>query len=172
MIEGTKIVLLSIAAAIVYGILHDQITARICVEYFTIGHPPIFETESPTLLAFGWGIIATWWAGLFVGIPAALAARVGSWPKMATRDLIRPILYLLMTMGLLALIAGVSGYLVSRAGLVQLLEPLASQVPLERHDAFLADGAAHLASYAAGFIGGCAISAWTIFHRRSLAQRR
>ena len=41
-IESLKIVVLCIVAAIVYGILHDQVTARVCVEYFTIGHPPIF----------------------------------------------------------------------------------------------------------------------------------
>jgi len=35
--EYIKIVLLAIAAAISYGILHDQITVRVCIEYFTIG---------------------------------------------------------------------------------------------------------------------------------------
>lgn len=38
-IESLKIVLLCIVAAIVYGILHDQVTARVCAEYFAIGHP-------------------------------------------------------------------------------------------------------------------------------------
>jgi hypothetical protein len=28
----------------------------VCVEYFTIGHQPIFHTDDPTLLAFGWGV--------------------------------------------------------------------------------------------------------------------
>jgi hypothetical protein len=60
LIESLKIILLCIVAAIVYGILHDQVTARVCVEYFTIGHPPIFHTDDPTLLALGWGVIATW----------------------------------------------------------------------------------------------------------------
>jgi hypothetical protein len=45
--ETCKIVFLSVAAAILYGILQDQVTARICVEYFTIGHLPVFPaTES------------------------------------------------------------------------------------------------------------------------------
>jgi hypothetical protein len=51
------IIILCIASAVVYGIVHDQITARICVEYFTIGHPPVFATESPTLLGLGWGAV-------------------------------------------------------------------------------------------------------------------
>src|SRR3954451_19765307 len=66
MMQALAIVLLSILAAVLYGIVHDQVTARICVEYFTIGHPPVFDTESPTLLGLGWGVIATWWVGLVV----------------------------------------------------------------------------------------------------------
>ena len=40
--EILKIAGLCILSAIFYGVLHDQVTARVCVEYFTIGHPPIF----------------------------------------------------------------------------------------------------------------------------------
>lgn len=43
-------VALSVLAAVVYGILHDQITARICVEYFTIGHARLIDSDSPTVL--------------------------------------------------------------------------------------------------------------------------
>jgi len=75
--EFAKIVLLSIAAAICYGILHDQVTARICVEYFTVFHPPVFPTDDPTLLALGWGVIATWWLGAFLGVVLAISARTG-----------------------------------------------------------------------------------------------
>ena len=96
--ESLKIIVLCIVAAIVYGILHDQVTARVCVEYFTIGHPPIFHRDSPTFLAFGWGVIATWWVGLIVSVSAVLACRVGSWPKFNATDLIRPIGCLLIAM--------------------------------------------------------------------------
>ncbi len=60
--DSLKIILLSIAAAVAYGIIHDQITARICVEYFTIGHPPVFGTDDPTLLGIGWGMSGCSWA--------------------------------------------------------------------------------------------------------------
>ena len=76
--QSAKIILLCIAAAVIYGIVHDQITARVCVEYFTIGHPDIFGTDSPTLLAFGWGIVATWWAGVLIGVPLAFTSLLGS----------------------------------------------------------------------------------------------
>jgi len=37
--QAIAIVALCIGSAVAYGILHDQVTARVCVEYFTIGHP-------------------------------------------------------------------------------------------------------------------------------------
>jgi hypothetical protein len=58
--QSIKIILTCVVAAVLYGIVHDQVTARICVEYFLVFHPPIFPTQSPTLLALGWGVIATW----------------------------------------------------------------------------------------------------------------
>ncbi len=67
------IVLQCVAACVVYGVIHDQFTVRICLEYFTIGHPPVFPTVNPTLLALGWGVIASWWVGVLVGIPLASA---------------------------------------------------------------------------------------------------
>ena len=59
----SNIVLLCMAAAIAYGIVHDQITARLCVEYFTVAHPPLFHTTSPTILGICWGIAATFGVG-------------------------------------------------------------------------------------------------------------
>src|SRR5215831_17293133 len=97
--QAIGIVIISIVAAVVYGIVHDQVTARVCIEYFTIGHPPVFRTESPTLLAIGWGIFATWWVGLILGVAAALVCRVGSRPKFDAAELIRPIAILMIVMG-------------------------------------------------------------------------
>jgi len=86
--ETLKIILLSVLAACVYGIVHDQITAQVCVEYFTVAHPPILGgTQSPLLLGLGWGIIATWWVGLPLGLIIAAAARVGGMPKITMRPL-------------------------------------------------------------------------------------
>ena len=86
-LETIKIVAFATAAAIVYGILHDQVTAHVCVEYFTIAHPPVFPTESPFLLAIGWGVIATWWVGMPLGILLAATARIGRRPKLGLSEL-------------------------------------------------------------------------------------
>ena len=157
--RAVAIILLSVASAVVYGILHDQVTARVCVEYFTIGHAPVFPTESPTLLGIGWGVIATWWVGLLLGVPLAAAARAGRRPKRDVRSLVRPITRLLLVMAACAAIAGVTGYALGRSGWVYLLEPLASRVPGDRHARFLADLWAHRASYLVGFLGGLVVVA-------------
>lgn len=152
--KAVAIVLLSIFSAVVYGIIHDEITARICVEYFTIGHPPVFDTDSPTLLGIGWGVIATWWVGLILGVPLAMAARLGKRPKRDATSLVRPVVTLLFVMAVCAFLAGIIGYLLARNRLVFLLEPMASAVPSEKHVRFIADLWSHLASYFVGFIGG------------------
>jgi hypothetical protein len=148
------IVLMCIVAAISYGILHDQITARICVEYFTIGHAPIFGTDDPTLLGLGWGVLATWWVGVMLGVPLATIARAGRWPKRTAASLVRPLAILMAVSATLALLAGSTGALLARAGMIELFDPMSSLVPRERHIAFLADLWAHNASYLAGFVGG------------------
>jgi hypothetical protein len=139
---------------VTYGIVHDQITARVCVEYFTIGHPPIFGTDDPTLLGLGWGVLATWWVGVMLGVPFALVSRVGNWPKRSAASIVRPLFILMAVGAVAALVAGIIGAALARAGAIALVEPLASEVPKAKHVAFLADLWAHSASYASGFISG------------------
>lgn len=165
--EALRIVLLAVFAAIAYGVVHDQVTARVCVEYFTIGHPPIFPTDSPTLLALGWGIIATWWVGLPLGLLLAIAARVGTRPKLSARDLRRPIAYLLVTMASCALVSGVLGGVLARRGAIWLAPPLSTRVPNSAHVRFLADLWAHSASYLVGMVGGLVLVVWTWIRRGS-----
>ncbi len=108
--QGVRIVGMSILASVLYGILHDQITAHLRIEYFTVFHERVVASDSPVLQGLVWGVIATWWVGLLLGVPLALAARSGSWPPLAPRDLLRPIGCLLLAMALCAAIAGIWGY--------------------------------------------------------------
>jgi hypothetical protein len=171
MLEGLKILLLCIVAAITYGIVHDNITARVCVEYFTVGHPPVFRTQSPTLLALGWGVIATWWVGAMLGIPAAFLARLGTWPKVSAGELTRPIALLLATMAVCSLVAGMIGHSLARRGVPFLTEPLASRIPHEKRAAYIADAFAHEAAYAVGFLGGVVLWAAILIRRLLLRDR-
>jgi hypothetical protein len=165
--RSLAIILLSIFAAVIYGILHDQITARNSIEYFTIGHPPVFDTTDPTLLALGWGVIATWWVGLILGVPLAMAARLGQRPRLTARHLVRPLALMLLLVGLFATVAGLVGHYAARRQWVILLDPLASRIPPDRHIPFITDLWIHLASYAGAFLGGILICILT-YRRRKL----
>lgn len=155
-IDALKIVLLCIAAAVVYGIVHDQFTARVCLEYFTVFHPQIFPTQSPTLLAIGWGILATWWVGAFLGVLLAIAARAGSKPKLTAHEVLPYIVRLLLFMGLCAIAAGAIGHLLAKRGLIA-PPAFIAQTPGLVASNFMADWWAHSASYATGFFGGIAL---------------
>lgn len=155
--QSFRIVMMCVVAAVCYGIVHDQITARVCVEYFTVGHPPVFGTENPTLLGIGWGIIATWWVGLMLGVPLAVAARSGSRTKRSVGSLVRPVACLLAVMAACALVAGIAGWWLASSGAVILVGPIARQLPADRHVPFLADAWAHSASYLVGFVGGIVV---------------
>ncbi len=165
-----RIVLLCIFASCVYGIIHDQITARICVEYFTIGHPKIIESESPTLLAFAWGIRATAWMGGILGILIALAARAGSKFQLADRDLFRPVAILLGTMAISAFTFGLIGRTLATNKSIWLIGPLAEEIPPEKHIDFLTDAWAHSASYGAAALGGIVVIAYIIIRRLRSAR--
>ncbi len=168
-LQSIAIVVLSILAAVIYGIVHDQITARICIEYFTIGHPPIFAAPvtSPTVIGFAWGVIATWWVGLGLGIPLAVAARAGRRPQRDVASLVRPIALLMVFTGVLATVCGAIGYFAASRGWIVLLEPLASRVPVDKHVVFLTDLWAHSASYLFGALGGIVLIIRTWISRRS-----
>jgi hypothetical protein len=152
--ENLKIILLCVAAAIAYGVAHDQITARVCLEYFTVFHPPVFATQSPTALAFGWGVIAPWWVGLFLGLLLALAARAGTRPKQTTAEQLRPIAKLLLVMAFCALCAGLVGFVLVSRGFLAEPEWITPAFGSCSYRAFVADWCAHTASYASGFFGG------------------
>jgi len=158
------IILTSILAAIIYGVIHDQVTARICVEYFTIGHARLIDSDSPTVLGLFWGVVATWWVGLPIGFGLAIAARAGRRPKLTCAQLIRPISILLCCMFGVAILAGLIGYFTASAGVFHLVERLASRIPEDKHVAFLTAGWAHSGSYLAGIVGGIVL--WIVTWKR------
>ncbi|HEV3004290.1 MAG TPA: hypothetical protein VGX78_07500, partial [Pirellulales bacterium] len=165
--QSISIILLAVLMAVAYGIAHDQVTARVCVEYFTIGHPPVFDTASPTLLGLGWGLLATWWVGLLLGVPLAFAARIGARPKRSAVSLVRPMMFLLAVNGGCAFLAGSTGYVAASKGWVRLVGTLAARVPEDRHVVFIADLWAHFSSYFVGFLGGAVVCTLVWMSRRA-----
>ena len=170
MLEALKINGFSILCAVIYGILHDQVTAHVSVEYFTVAHPPVFPTVQPFWLAIGWGIIATWWVGLILGAFLALSARAGRWPKIGLKQLRRQIVLLMLISGALAMIAGVVGWALTNADVIGLFGPWADRIAPDRHAQFAFAAWAHSVSYLIGAVGGFFIVFRTLLKRRALAQ--
>lgn len=168
MLPSLRIVTLCVCAAICYGVAHDQITARVCLEYFTVGHPRLIDSDSPTVLGLFWGTVATWWVGLPLGLVLALAARAGTSPRLAATDLLRPLGVLLASMSLAAALMGLTGYALARSGVIRLGTEWAARIAVPQQDAFLADLWAHSASYAGGVLGGLVLSVHTLVRRRRL----
>jgi len=126
-LEYAKICALATGGAITYGILNDQVTARLSPEYFSKGFHFVMRdrwkgpvmgrckrvlenTQSPTVVGIVWGTVATWWMGALLSVPVMLSARAGSWPQLGAKDLLLPTGVALAGMGAASLIAGVRGY--------------------------------------------------------------
>jgi len=163
--EWVKIVGMCVVGACVYGIAHDQVTARVCVEYFTIGHPRIVETESPLVLGVVWGVVATWWMGAIAGVIVAGAARLGRRPRTGARQIARGLVVVLAAVGVVALLGGMIGRMAAEAGRVWLVGGLAEHVPADRHVDFLTVLWAHVASYVGGVVGMLGLAGWTVRSR-------
>lgn len=190
-VECGKIMGGSILAAVLYGLINDQITARICPEYFTQGFHrqmmqqwdgPVFgklknvleQTKSPTVIGGIWGVVATWWMGALLGVPVTIAARAGSWPQLTMKDLVKPVGVGLGAMGASAFGAGLYGYYRARSGKInknRLQYSVAHGVPDEKMDAFIADAYAHNVGYLGGALTGLGILSWVLAKRYALNKK-
>ena len=160
-----RIVLACVLLACLYGIVHDQVTARVSIEYFTLAHPNLGLPATPTVLGLAWGIIATWWVGLALGLALALAARAGSWPKLELRELRAVLLFYIVALSVLAMAALMAGWAAGVSDRFRPPESIAAQMPYERWKHFLAAAWAHAASYFFGGIGGLALCAHAVLLR-------
>jgi hypothetical protein len=165
-VEFLKIWLLSIGAAVCYGVVHDLVTAHVCVEYFSVAHPMILPLSSPTAFALEWGVLATWWVGAGLGLGLAACSRLGARPPLRARDLVRPIAILLLCMAAASVMAGVTGLILAKKQRIVLAGWLASAIPPAKHSRFLADAWAHSAAYLVGGVGGILICRWAYGRRR------
>lgn len=165
-----SVVLIVVVAAVAYGVVHDQVTVRVSLEYFTIGHPPVFDTQSPTLLALGWGVLATWWVGVPLGFLLATASQSGRrMPPLPCRTVACLVGAVLVAMAIAAAISGTVGFVLASSNQLLLPEHLAALIPPAQHDRFFAARWAHGASYSVGIAGGLVTVAVAWFLRRRAA---
>jgi hypothetical protein len=101
-----------------------------------------------------WGIVATWWFALPLGVALASAARLGDRPRLTALQLVKPVLALLGAMAIVALLSGITGYVLAARHSIVPNEWILLNIPGSRQSAFIADWWAHSASYISGFLGG------------------
>lgn len=150
----TSFIFIAILVAGVYGILHDQITYSISPEYFTkfkyrqFGfEPEWFGGHRATVAAIGF--LATWWMGLFIGIPLGLLSFIFPDHKIIESVLKRSLLLVLF----IAAIAGIIGFLYGNFFLVK--DSVSWWLPdnLIDKSSFIVVGSIHNSSYLGGIIG-------------------
>jgi len=168
--EVVKIVGLCVLASVVYGVLHDQVTARVYLPYFTVWHPHLIDSQDPTVVAFFWGFVATWWVGIFISIPLSFAAVSGPGLLLPFRSLAKGVLVLLLVNGACAATVGLGSYY---TGL--LVPDWVSRSPetfggVENARLFSAVLATHNTSYTVGALGGIALCFWVALQRKKLAR--
>jgi hypothetical protein len=150
-----SVVAFCVVVAILYGVAHDQVTIRLCNEYFTLAHPPPpFPISSPTLLATYWGVAATFWVGLLLGVFVAQASHSPGYPPVPFPVVARKVLAIPVAAAIFALLMATVAFVVTDAGLLELPEPWYTVLPPERHARFMAAWSAHITSYSVAFVGG------------------
>jgi len=171
------ILLACTAAAMVYGVVNDQITSSISWEYFYYAKEldkvlgPIVPPDAVALhlQAARIGIEATWSAGLIFGVVLLYAnnPRPGL-PRLKSGEL----LLLLPVIGLFAAVFGaIGGYLGFNGSLVQLQSEFAGMVEGNYWHPyrFMCAWGVHLGGYAGGAIGTI-VSAARVMQVRSLRR--
>lgn len=159
---------LGLAGMVGYAALQDQVSARLCPEYFTVFHPPIPGLTDPTLLGVAWGFLGAWWGGLLAGV----AATVGGRPPLAVRDLVRPFGLLLSAVAGVTALTGYTVWDHARAFDVSVGPYPASVVPPERQRGLLVVACYHLSAYATGIVGSVVLCVWITAERGRRARTR
>lgn len=162
-----RIVVLCILAMSAYGMIHDQFTARLCPEYFTVLHRPITGLSDPTWLGITWGFLGAWWGGLLLGLLAAAAATLGKWPRLGAGDVLILLILLCVATGLSTLATGVVEYIsaTEASQTVTVAEPYASLIPAPRRASCYAVAYVHRTAYFTALVGGLVLCAWIVFVR-------
>lgn len=88
-VTALKIIGSMALVAVGFGVLHDLFSAAVCTEYFTDEHPRIIASRHWLAMAILWGILATWWVGVFGGVWLSFCTQVGSAEAIELRRVVR-----------------------------------------------------------------------------------
>ena len=165
-----RFALMGLVAVVGYAILQDQVSARLCPEYFTVLHKPIPGVTDPTLLGACWGFLGGWWGGLILGYAVGLVATLGPRPQLTPRELVRPMALLVGAVACCTALTGVSVWRHAEMLGVALDAGMAELVPPRRHKALLTVACYHLVSYASSVVAGVVLCVWVAAQRRKRAK--
>ena len=158
-------------AALVYGVVHDEITVTISPEYFLVFKALADDPRPMRLATAVVAVRASWWVGLLLG--AVLLVANNPRPTGRPSQLRYAELGRLAAIPLLAACLGAIGGAANSLdpfGLSTTVRPL---VPDDRVRAFLLVWGIHIGSYAGAAIGAaCSVGLIIVRRRRRRAERR
>src|SRR5271170_2430723 len=167
----------AVGAAMLYGVVNDQITSAISWEYFYYGKEldkVLGPATPPQAWGLHWeaakvGLKATWSAGLIFGVVLLLSNNpFRNLPRLRNRELLGMLPIIVITAAGLGIIGGLLGY----GGF---LSPLSAdfqemlRADIFRPRRFICTWGIHLGGYVGGFLGTFIAAA--IIMRRRLAAR-
>jgi hypothetical protein len=168
--------LTAVGAAMLYGVINDQITVTISWEYFYYGKglsAVLGPDTPPAAIPLRWeaakvGMKATWTAGLIIGASILMANSIRKkLPRLDERELYRLLLLVLMP----TVAAAVAGWVAGRLGLLVRLGGFREMVAMHmfRPVQFMSVWGIHLGGYIGGAVGAL-LAAWlTMWERRRRA---
>lgn len=160
-----RIVAFTLAAVLSFGLLQALVSVSVCPEFFTLGE----EGSDPMVAAFLRGLQGGV-GGLVLGLALAVTCRAGDGPKLSAGDVLPGLLWLLGTLALTSLGAGVGTWWMGSSAEVRMRSLWGQGIAPELHVVFLAVSVAYLAAYLALLLGGIALCGWAGV-RRYLLER-
>ena len=144
--EAGKFVLSVVAATCMLGIAIDVVTANVAVEYFSLFHPHVVDSDSPWALAVVWGVIASWWFGLISGV-------LVWWSNLRRKvPLARNVVMPMVVRAMVAIWLIMMGILVVTYMVVGFIGPASKPPTFESDRRLVAVAAAHAGEYVLGAI--------------------
>ncbi len=166
--------LFTVAAALIYGALNDQITSRISWEYFYYGKgladalPPGAEHSA----ALHWeaakiGMKATWTAGLIIGVALLIANN----PRRDRRQLsygtlVGCLCLVFLVCVVFAVLLGITGYLGWLTPFSHDFSEMVRRNEFRPHR-FMAVFGVHLGGYVGGLAGAALAAVWILTQRKN-----
>ena len=108
-----------VAAGLAFSIGLAMVTVRVSPEHFAGEQPGSLRGRDPNVVALQLGPAQLGWLGVAIAIPLTVAARAADRPEWTIGRMIKPVLGLLGVTFCLAVVGLVTGYSLSRGGMLE-----------------------------------------------------